>query len=240
MSKLRIQKILSQAGLLSRRAAEKAIESGRVKINGNVITELGVKADPTTDLIELDHQKVILDKKKEFLLFHKPIQCLTTKHDPHGRKTIYDWIPKKYHHLNPVGRLDYESEGLLLLTNDGDLGNRLMHPSFGVRKTYEVHLDKELDEVDRHHLLSQILLEDGPGHFEGLHTLSKKVYEVEVSEGRNRFVRRMFQNQGYEVLKLKRIEQGPLELSHLASGEFRILSEKEVTDLDQMIPKKKS
>jgi 23S rRNA pseudouridine2605 synthase len=240
----RLQKILSAAGLLSRRAAEEAIVAGRVQVNGKVVTKLGSQADPAVDRVVLDGNFVGKAQETMVLLLNKPRQTITTKKDPQGRKTVLDLIPKKLHLLNPVGRLDYESEGLLLFTNDGELANRLMHPSFGVRKIYEATVQREIEAPQIRQLITGIELDDGLGRFESIKLIHRTkpgsahhdcIYEVEVSEGRNWFVRRMLRSVRREVKRLVRTQQGPLKLGKLPSGEFRPLSSEEVETLKRSV-----
>lgn len=215
---------------MSRRKAEEAISEGRVSVNGMVSREMGQLADPLTDQILIDGKLVGAKEKsqKKTFLFYKPREVLTTKNDDRGRKTVMDFFPEDPS-LNPIGRLDYDSEGLLLLTHDGDLLLRLTHPRYQVSKIYEVEVLPSGVPVPKDfekRLLSGIELEDGKGAFDSLKVISStsrnpevKAFEVSVSEGRNRFIRRMFEAVGLEVTRLKRTRMGDYELGDLKPGE---------------------
>lgn len=221
---IRLQKLLSQGGVLSRRAAEEAIKAGRVAVNGVVITELGSKADPEKDTVTLDGVPVDPGREKILIALYKPPSVVTTKSDPEGRRTVLDFLPSELHHLNPVGRLDFESEGLLLLTNDGDLALHLTHPRYEIEKEYEAEMEGSISAQTLERLIVGVDLEDGPGRF-----LRAEVYHrtegwswvrVVVSEGRNRFIRRMAETVGHPVRRLKRTRHGPYDLGKLKSGTF--------------------
>jgi 23S rRNA pseudouridine2605 synthase len=221
MAKERAQKIIAAAGLMSRRHAEEAIRAGRVALNGEVFTDLGRVLDPETDQLTLDGAPVRKPERKRVFLFHKPRGVVTTKDDPEGRPTVMDFF-RDLPGLNPVGRLDFDSEGLLLMTDDGDLLLQLTHPRYGVRKVYEVEVQGKVPRDYRKLLLESVELSDGPGKFDDLEELqSGKRYRVTVSEGRNRFVRRMFGALGLAVIRLIRIRMGDYELGSLKPGERR-------------------
>ena len=221
MAKERAQKIIAAAGLMSRRHAEEAIRAGRVALNGEVFTDLGRVLDPETDQLTLDGAPVRKPERKRVFLFHKPRGVVTTKDDPEGRPTVMDFF-RDLPGLNPVGRLDFDSEGLLLMTDDGDLLLQLTHPRYGVRKVYEVEIQGKVPRDYRKRLLESVELSDGPGKFDELEELqSGKRYRVTVSEGRNRFVRRMFGALGLAVIRLIRVRMGDYELGTLKPGERR-------------------
>ena len=157
---VRLQKVLAQAGVASRRAAEEIIRQGRVEVNGRIVTELGSRVDPERDEIRVDHAVLSSAPSKVYLLFYKPRHCVTTASDPQGRKTVLDLIPDLGIRVFPVGRLDYDTEGLLLLTNDGILANHLQHPRYGVPKTYEVKVAGHPDDRILNRLRTGIVLED--------------------------------------------------------------------------------
>lgn len=234
MPEERLQKIISQSGLMSRRLAELAITSGRVSIDGKVVTELGTKADPKLVEISVDGKRIDLPQEKIVIALNKAIQTVTTKKDPQGRKTVMDFLPPTLK-VNPIGRLDYETEGLLLFTNDGDLANQIMHPRYGIQKVYRARVRGQLSIEKQKLLCKEVLLEDGPGRFEQLKELRTTSQETEVeitvSEGRNRFIRRMLDAMGHPVLKLKRIQIGSIQLGALKSGEFRYLTLEEISSL---------
>ncbi len=214
----RAQKIIAQSGLMSRRAAEVAIAEGRVAVNGVVFTEMG-RLIGAQDVLTVDGKALPVIERKRTYIFHKPREVMTTKDDPEGRKTVMDFF-KDQPGLNPVGRLDYESEGLLLLTHDGDLLLKLTHPRYGIEKVYEVEVEGKARSHYLEDLVTQIELSDGPGKFETCEVLIPgKKFRVMVTEGRNRFVRRMFGEVGLAVTRLKRIRMGKYELGDLNPGE---------------------
>ena len=231
MAKDRLQKIIAQAGVMSRRKAEEAIAEGRVSVNGVVSKEMGQTADLTEDQVMVDGLPVSVKPKylQRTYLFYKPREVLTTKSDDRGRKTVMDFFEDST--LNPVGRLDYDSEGLLLLTHDGDLLLKLTHPRYEVEKVYEVEVmlsgvPTPVDFMNR--MLSGLELEDGSGKFDQLEEIPSssknpevRAFRVVISEGRNRFIRRMFIAVGLEVTRLKRVRMGVYELGDLKPGEKR-------------------
>ncbi|MGB9006165.1 MAG: pseudouridine synthase [Candidatus Aminicenantales bacterium] len=236
---LRLNKFISRAGSASRREADRLIASGKVRVNGALVTDLGRMVDENKDQVEVNGKQVSLQKDLIYLLLHKPVGYLVTREDPHGRPTIYDLLPKVRTGLFPVGRLDFDSEGLLLLTNDGELAFRLTHPRFQVKKTYLVKVEGEAGEAKVARLEKGIRLEDGktaPARIRVLTAGSgSSLLRVEIHEGRKREVRRMFEAVGHRVTMLKRIAFGGLELSPLASGRWRFLSAKEVRALKEKV-----
>ena len=231
----RLQKFLAQAGIASRRKAEELILAGRVKVNGMTITQLGSKIDPKKDIVTLDQRPVKITKQYEYYLLNKPCRVVTTMHDPQGRTKVKDLLHGINTRVYPVGRLDYDTEGLLILTNDGELAYRLMHPKYKVAKTYLVTVKGILDKNSLRRLQKGVLLEDGP-------TMPAKVtilesgenycrLEMTIREGRNRQVRRMCEAVGHPVLSLKRLKFGPLSLGQLKPGQYRKLEEKEIREL---------
>ncbi|MBI2989556.1 MAG: rRNA pseudouridine synthase [Deltaproteobacteria bacterium] len=236
----RLQKILARAGLASRREAEKWIEDGRVTVNGVVVKKLGSQADPARDKIKVNG-KLISRPRQLYYLFHKPAGLITSIRDPQGRPSLGDWLESlgKRGRLFPVGRLDFNSSGLLVLTNDGELAQRLMHPRYGVRKGYRVKISACPTERELARLRKGIRLEDGitaPARVRVLQALKKNAWiEVEIGEGRYREVRRMFQALGYFVEKLIRVRLGPILLGALAPGEIRPLSAQEIAALKKSV-----
>ena len=229
----RIQKILSARGVASRRKAEEMIIAGRVTVNGKVAL-LGDSADPDTDRILIDGKPLPSAAGAVYIMLHKPRGYVTTLSDEKGRKTVAQLVSDCGQRVYPVGRLDYDSEGLLLLTNDGEFANAMMHPSHRVEKTYAVWVSG-YREVATQRLKQPIVL-DGYRiqppkvsliRFED----NKALYHVTISEGRNRQVRRMCAHAGMEVLRLKRIREGKLELGDLPLGKWRYLTEKEIAEL---------
>jgi len=245
--KERLQKWLAQTGLMSRRKAEEYISSGRIRVNTEVITQMGTLVDPHTDKIYLDNKPLKLINQKTWIALYKPINYITSKKDPEGRKTVMELL-KNHPHLYPVGRLDFESEGLLLLTNDGELTFTLTHPKFEISKIYEVSLSHPLKPDIKLQLLSGTPLKDGNGIFKSIKALSNNdhinskntsTYLVTVTEGRNRFIRRMFGHFNLKVLKLKRIQIGPISLKNLKPKEFRFLDKNEIKKLTSLLEIKK-
>ncbi|MCB0335809.1 MAG: rRNA pseudouridine synthase [Bdellovibrionales bacterium] len=228
MAELRLQKYIADCGIASRRKAEELIESGLVQVNGKVVTQLGTKVDPTVDRVKVKNRD-LRPQQNGLLIFHKPLKVITSKKDEHGRKTVMDFLPNEYHSYFPVGRLDFDTTGLLLLTNDGELAEHLMHPRFGINKVY---ITKVKGRVGRHileQLQEGIELEDG--HVSARAKFIKRseratVLQVSISVGRNRIVRRIFEHLGHPVLTLKRITHGPFELGDLAPGELQRFSER--------------
>ncbi|MGH7770407.1 MAG: pseudouridine synthase [Candidatus Binatia bacterium] len=236
----RLQKIISRAGLASRREAERWIQDGRVTVNGAVITKLGTQADVVKDKIKVDG-KLIVRPALNYFLFHKPPGLITSMNDPEGRPHLGEWLETlgKKGRVFPVGRLDFNSSGLLLLTNDGELAQKLTHPRYGVRKVYRAKVSGRPSEPELERLRKGIRLEDGwtaPAKARIVEVLKKKAWiELEVREGRYREVRRMFEALGYFVEKLVRIRMGPLRLGPLAPGEYRPLSPQEISALKKAV-----
>ena len=219
MKSERAQKRIAESGLMSRRKAEAAILEGRVAINGEIFTDLGRKVDPLNDVLTVDGVPVLRPEVKRTFLFHKPRGIVTTKFDPEGRPTVMDYF-KDVPGVNPVGRLDFDSEGLLLMSEDGDLLLKLTHPRYGVQKVYEVEVEGKGISGYSAMLCTEVELSDGPGKFDLLETIrDHKQFRVTVSEGRNRFVRRMFGAVGFSVVRLIRVRMGEFELGDLKPGE---------------------
>ena len=231
----RLQKILSQAGVASRRASEALILTGRVSVNGTTVRELGTKADPAHDDIRVDGRRVNVVTRHRYVLLNKPRGYVTTRADPQRRPTVMDLVGGIREYLYPIGRLDVDSEGLLLLTNDGDLAARLTHPRHGVARVYDVHV---LGEPDRHDLDR---LSRGVG-IDGRRTAPAQVaplgpshFRMTIREGRNRQVRKMCAAIGHPVTALRRVAIGPIRDPRLRPGEWRDLSEDEVRKLQRAV-----
>jgi len=238
MAQERLQKILSQAGIASRRQAEKIITEGRVTVNGTVVMELGSKADLASDHIKVDGKLIRPPKHQVYIALNKPRNTVTTVTDPEGRATVMDLLRGVKERVYPVGRLDYHSEGLLLLTNDGDLANRIMSAHTHLTKTYLVKVTGQLDDDSAQRFRDGVPLMGRRTLPAGLRLLQKAEnpwYEVKLSEGRNNQIRMMFKHFGKLVEKLKRVRIGPLELGSLKSGEFRHLSDEEVKKLKRAV-----
>ena len=227
----RLQKILSQAGVASRRASEQLMLEGRVTVNGKTIRELGTKAEASRDDIRVDGRRVRVAERHRYLLLNKPRGYVTTRSDPQRRPTVIDLLRGVREYVYPVGRLDFDSEGLLLLTNDGDLAARLTHPRHGVARVYDVRVLGEPDRHDIDRLSKGVTIEDrrtepadvkvaGPGHL-----------IVTIREGRNRQVRKMCDAIGHPVVALKRVAIGSIRDAKLKPGQWRELTEDEVRRL---------
>jgi len=231
----RLQKILSRAGVASRREAEGLIREGKVRLNGKVVTELGTKADPEHDEIRVSGRLIAADQPRTYLLLHKPVGYVATTSDPEGRPTVLDLIHGLKERLYPVGRLDWDTSGLLLLTNDGDLTHRLTHPSSEVPRTYQAKVEGIPNPAVLQKLRRGVFLEGRPTHPAQVRLLRKGPgwawLEITLTEGRNRQVRRMAEAVGHPVLKLCRVGLGPLELGELPAGRFRPLHAKELKQL---------
>lgn len=236
---VRLQKLMSMAGIASRRAAEALILDGRVSVNGEVVRTLGAKADPATDEVRVDGRRLRLDRRQRYILLNKPRGYVTTRKDPQGRRTVLDLLIGVREYVYPVGRLDYDSEGLLLLTSDGDLAARLMHPRHDVERVYEaivlgVPAESALDDLRRGIFLdgertrpAQVRRRGAVA--KGRQSLTRLT--ITLKEGRNRQVRRMCAAIGHPVRKLTRLRMGPIRLGDLLPGRWRELSPQEVEKL---------
>jgi len=237
---VRLQKYLSGAGVASRRESETIIAEGRVRVNGLVVTEPGVRVVPGKDVIEVDRKKVETQERR-WIMYHKPPALLTTRTDPLGRPTIYDRLPREVQGLTYVGRLDWGTEGLLLLTNDGDLAHLLLHPSRGVEREYRVWVDGTPTALAQRKIHVGVELEDGLARAERIKLLreepekQRSLLKIVLKEGRKREVRRLMEAVGHKVLYLKRVRFGPLEIGTLQRGHFRELDEKEVRELERAV-----
>lgn len=239
MTELRLQKLIAQAGLASRRAAEELIRQGRVVVNGKVVQELGVRVDPAKDRVFLDHKPVLAVARKLYLLFYKPRGCVTTLSDPQGRKKVLDFIPDFKVRLFPVGRLDYDAEGLLLLTNDGELAYRLQHPRFGVAKTYAVKVQGVPDEQALQRLRTGVTLEEGKTAPAAM-AIARRLpgacrLTITLRQGWYRQIKRMCEAVGHPVLKIRRTAYGPLTIGGLLTGSFRHLTTDEIKKLYHLV-----
>lgn len=230
-----MQKILSGAGVASRRAAEDLIRAGRVSLNGKVVTELGVRANPFVDRVAIDGKQIPAPESHVYLMLHKPVGVVTTAEDPEGRPTVIDLLHRVKQRVFPVGRLDYHSSGLLLLTNDGELAQRLTHPRYHADKTYRVKVLGRPEERDLKRLRQGIRLSDGktaPAAVRVVGEVGRKTWlEMTIREGRNHQIRRMCEAVRLPVDKLQRVSIGPLRLGKLAPGESRRLTEAELARL---------
>jgi pseudouridine synthase len=231
---VRLQKFLADAGVASRRAGEQIIVSGRAAVNGRQVTQLGSKVDPDHDHVTVDG-KTVKERRKLYLALHKPIGCVCSHNDELGRPTVYALLPKEWQMVNTVGRLDFNTEGLIFLTNDGQFALRLTHPRYGIRKKYVVTVEGPVT----HETLALFTR----GVFTGGEKLkaekarlmgssrSKSVVELELSEGKNREVRRLFESQNLMVRRLQRLQIGKIKLGELKPGKWRTLTAAEIKTL---------
>ncbi len=230
---MRLNRYIAQSGVCSRRDADALIEQGLVKVNGKIAKELGVQVDTGKDVVEYAGRKLV-GEKKVYIIMNKPKGVVTTLEDPHHDRTVIDLLDGRIHQrVYPVGRLDRETTGVLLLTNDGELTNELTHPSFKHKKIYHVFLDKPCVVADLETLANGIELEDGPIHADEISFVegNKKEVGIEIHSGRNRIVRRMFEHLGYKVVKLDRVFFAGFTKMGLKKGFFRELSPAEVSKL---------
>ncbi len=232
---VRLQKVLATAGFGSRRACEVMIEDGRVEVDGQIVTELGVRVDPVHAVIHVDGLRLQLDASKITIAFNKPVGVVSTMEDTDGRPDLSQFFGDRKERLFHVGRLDTDSEGLLLLTNDGELANRLTHPKYGVQKTYLVEVKGRLANGVGKQLLDGIGLDDGTAKLDAFKLIAAvpdaSQIEVVLHEGRNRIVRRMFAKVGYPVTRLVRTRMGPIRLGDLPPGRHRVLGQTELGTL---------
>lgn len=232
---IRLNKFMANAGICSRREADELIQKGMVKVNGVAVSELGTKIK-REDVVEYNDQVVTLENKC-YILLNKPKDCVTTSDDPDGRLTVMDLVKNACkERIYPVGRLDRNTTGVLLLTNDGDLASKLTHPKFVKKKIYQVWTDKNISEEDMQRLADGIELEDGPIHADAISYVNDRDRNqagIEIHSGRNRIVRRMFEHLGYRVTKLDRVYFAGLTKKNLPRGRWRYLSQEEVNFLKQ-------
>ena len=239
MDGIRLQKLLSMAGVASRRASEQLILEGRVVVNGEVVMTLGSKADPAHDDVRVDGRRLRFDIRPRYIVLNKPKGYVTTRNDPEGRKTVMDLLEGVREYVYPVGRLDYDTDGLLLMTSDGDLAARLTHPSHEVERVYEAMVvgspaDEDLEKLRRGVFIegrrtAPATVRRGATSGKGTKQLTKLT--IGLHEGRNRQVRRMFASIGHPVRKLTRIRMGPVSLGSLRPGQWRDLTPQEVKKL---------
>lgn len=229
-----LNKFIAHAGVAARREAAELVKKGLVKVNGNLVTEPGHKVTSTDD-VRVNGKKIFLAKNLVYILLNKPKDYITTTDDPQGRKTVLDLISRATtERVYPVGRLDRNTSGVLLLTNDGELAQKLTHPSNEIKKVYHVTLNKPLEKKDFDQILAGIVLEDGPASVDVLayaDIKDKTQLGVEIHSGRNRIVRRIFESLGYDVKNLDRVIFAGLTKKNIERGKWRFLNEKEVRDL---------
>jgi 23S rRNA pseudouridine2605 synthase len=232
----RLNKIIADAGIASRRAADQLILEGRVTVDGQIIIELGGKYDPEINEVKVDGESLSISKSKTYLAFHKPAGIISTMSDPEGRANLGDYFKGRKDRLYHVGRLDKESEGIILLTNDGDLAHRATHPSYGLEKRYLVEIEGEFNKQMSDQLLQGVKLEDGLARaMKVVHAraVSKNHHWVEITihEGRYHIIRRLIESLGLKVLRLIRLDFGPINLGDMKAGRHRVLNSQELTNL---------
>ena len=240
MAQTRLNKIISDAGIASRRAADQLILEGRVSVDGEVITELGNKFDPEICDIKVDGESLSISKSKTYLAFHKPAGVISTMSDPEGRSNLGDFFKDRKDRLYHVGRLDKDSEGLILLTNDGELAHRATHPSYGLEKRYLVEIEGEFNKQLSDQLLQGVRLEDGLARaVKVIHAraVSRNHHWVEITihEGRYHIIRRLIESLGLKVLRLIRLDFGPISLGDMKPGRHRVLNSQEMTNLFNLL-----
>jgi 23S rRNA pseudouridine2605 synthase len=232
---VRLQKVLAQAGLGSRRACEELITAGRVEVDGQRITELGVRIDPKRNVVHVDGLRIQLDSTMVYLALNKPRGVVSTMSDPEGRPCLGDYVADREIRLFHVGRLDAETEGLILLTNDGELANRLAHPRYGVLKTYLAEIEGQVPRDLGRRLRAGVELDDGPVTVDAFRVVDaqpgKALVEVVLHEGRKHVVRRLLETAGHPVTALVRTQIGTLRLGDLRSGRTRVLNRTELGEL---------
>lgn len=235
---IRLNRFLAQCGVGSRRKCDEYIAEGRVKVNGQVVDQMGVKIDPENDRVEFDGEVIQPSRKKVYILLNKPLKTVTTAKDEARRKTVLDLIQLD-ERVFPVGRLDYDTTGALLLTNDGDMAYYLAHPRYEISKIYWVLLDKRMRPIDLHHFRQGIELDGkktAPCKAEEFRIIDNCSYlEVELHEGRNRQIRRMVEALGYKVRELHRVEFAGLRVDGLRPGQWRLLTPPEVKRLRSIV-----
>ncbi len=237
---IRLQKFMQRCGVASRRKSEDMIKEGKIKVNGKTIREMGYKVDPKRDIVELDGKRIKMEEKKVYILLNKPKGVLSSVRDDRGRKTVVELVDVK-ERIFPVGRLDYDTEGLILLTNDGELAYVLTHPSYGVEKIYEVEIEGELTPLEVERLRNGVELEGGYKTAKASLEIVEKSesdsrVRIKITEGKKRQVKRMFKAVGHRVKTLKRLSIGPLTLRGIERvGTYRFLSQREIDALELYI-----
>lgn len=227
--RIRLQKFLSECGVASRRHSEELITDGRVEVNNKVVTQLGTKIDPQHDQVRVN-RRIIKPPPRGIILLHKPRGVVSTLSDPEGRPTVAHFLTKHYLSYFPVGRLDWDSTGLMIMTNDGEMAERLMHPRYGFDRTYRVRVEGIVSETALQKMEQGVRLEDGMVRAQGRFISRDEDscwLEITIAEGRNRVVRRLMDKLRHPVMKLQRVSYGPFKLGNLQPGAIRKLTEKE-------------
>jgi 23S rRNA pseudouridine2605 synthase len=234
---VRLNKYLALAGIGSRRSNDELIRSGAVKVNGRPVRELGVKINPHRDRVTVNGQPVGLEERKMYILFNKPKDCITTVKDERNRKTVLDYV-RVEERIYPVGRLDRNTTGVLLLTNDGELAHLLTHPRYKIERVYRVVLDRAIDDADVGRLKKGVRLDDGVASVRAVKIIpgeKKRKLILSLQEGKNREVKRIFEELGYEVTQLDRVAFGGLTAEGLKRGEWRKLTRQEIEYLQRIV-----
>lgn len=236
---IRLQKVLAAAGIASRRASEELIEQGRVEVNGAIVTEQGMRVNLERDHIRVDGARIPPPRRHQYLVLNKPRGVVSTMEDPEGRPTLADYLPRTKNRLFHVGRLDVDTEGLILLTNDGEFAHRMAHPSYQVKKTYLAEIEGMIDNHTIRRLEKGLRLEDGPVKPDKVklvqRTETRSLLAITLHEGRNRIVRRMMDSVGHPVRRLSRTQIGPVRLGQLAVGTSRELTREELGELLDLV-----
>jgi 23S rRNA pseudouridine2605 synthase len=236
---VRLQKVIAAAGIASRRASENLIHEGRVEVNGRVVTEQGTRVDPEKDVVRVDGSRIPPPRHHAYVVINKPRGVISTMDDPEDRRTLTDYLTGRRERLFHVGRLDTDTEGLLILTNDGDFAHKLAHPSYQVPKTYLAEVAGVVTRETIRSLRSGVTLEDGPVRPDSVKLVStavdRSLVRLTLHEGRNRIVRRTMESVGHPVRRLSRIAIGPVRLGQLKVGELRDLTTGELGDLLDLI-----
>lgn len=236
---VRLQKMIAGSGLASRRKAEQLIAAGRVTVNGKVVTELGTKVDPSRDHVKVDGKHLSAAQPFVYLMLNKPKHVMSTLNDPGGRPTVKDFLHGVSVRVFPVGRLDFDSEGLMLLTNHGELAQALLHPRYHVAKTYLIKVKGILTDEEILQLERGVKLEDGmtaPAQVKKISKAEQNSWlEITIREGRKHQVKRMLESVDHPVIRLTRVKMGPLSLGRLESGAFRFLTDREANTLRELV-----
>lgn len=229
---IRLQKVLAQAGIGSRRACEEMIDDGRVEVNGKIVVEQGTRVDPARDTIRVDGSRIPTARRHVYLVLNKPRGVVSTMDDPEGRLSLADYVARRKERLFHVGRLDTDTEGLLLLTNDGEFANRMTHPRYEVPRTYVAEVEGFVHNPTLKQLGKGVVLDDGPVHPDKIKLMQRSdertLLQITLHEGRNRIVRRLLEHVGHPVRKLTRIQIGPVRIGRLPVGELRELTRDEL------------
>lgn len=235
---IRLQKYLAMCGIASRRSAEKVILEGRVAVNGEIITEMGVQVDENSDTVTVDGLIIHPEEEKHYIAYNKPIGEVTTVSDPEGRATVMDKFLDYPVRLFPVGRLDYDSEGLLLLTNDGDMMNRVLHPSHEVIKTYWTKVSNHVSQEEIRAFRKGVMVDGKLTSPASVRLIRENTFDtvllIGIHEGRNRQVRKMAEAIGHKVVSLRRVGFGPVSLGDLPTGMWRPLTKEEISNLKEL------